>query len=150
MRYYLGRSPSLTLLPSLEGAVSRAASSEPPKITAGVQEHEDLYIHMLDAQLSYGFEFYGCDVSLALTPITERCFLSLTQVMRFVDQRNSCIVNELFVFWFASKMQISDFVVIWGFPEGRNVLVEVGAFCGPRVLTDICSFIKALFCSDHV
>lgn len=34
-------------------------------------------------------------------------------------------------------MQISDFVVIWGFPEGRNVLVEVGAFCGPRVLTDI-------------
>ena len=112
MRYYLGRSPSLTLLPSLEGAVSRAVSSEPPKITAGVQEHEDLYIHMLDAQLSYGFEFYGCDVSLALTPITERCFLSLTQVMRFVDQRNSCIVNELFVFWFGSKMQISDFVVI--------------------------------------
>lgn len=137
MRYYLGSSPSLTLLPSLEGAVSRAASSEPPKITAGVQEHEDLYIHMLDAQLSYGFEFYGCDVSLALTPITERCFLSLTQVMRFVDQRNSCIVNELFVFWFGSKMQISDFVVIWGFPEGRNVLVEVGAFCGPRVLTDL-------------
>lgn len=76
-----GRSPSLTLLPSLEGAVSRAASSEPPKITAGVQEHEDLYIHMLDAQLSYGFEFYGCDVSLALTPITERCFLSLTQAV---------------------------------------------------------------------
>lgn len=137
MRYYLGRSPSLTLLPSLEGAVSRAASSEPPKITAGVQEHEDLYIHMLDAQLSYGFEFYGCDVSLALTPITERCFLSLTQVMRFVDQRNNCIVNELFLFWFGSKMQISDFVVIWGFSEGRNVLVEVGAFCEPRVLTDI-------------
>ena len=137
MRYYLGRSPSLTLLPSLEGAVSRAASSEPPKITAGVQEHEDLYIHMLDAQLSYGFEFYGCDVSLALTPITERCFLSLTQVMRFVDQRNNCIVNELFLFWFGGKMQISDFVVIWGFPEGRNVLVEVGAFCEPRVLTDI-------------
>lgn len=137
MRYYLGRSPSLTLLPSLEGAVSRAASSEPPKITAGVQEHEDLYIHMLDAQLSYGFEFYGCDVSLALTPITERCFLSLTQVMRFVDQRNNCIVYELFLFWFGSKMQISDFVVIWGFPEGRNVLVEVGAFCEPRVLTDI-------------
>ena len=103
MRYYLGRSPSLTLLPSLEGTVSRAASSEPPKITAGVQEHEDLYIHMLDAQLSYGFEFYGCDVSLALTPITERCFLSLTQVMRLVDQRNSCIVNELFLFWFGSK-----------------------------------------------
>ena len=124
-------------MPSLEGAVSRAASSEPPKITAGVQEHEDLYIHMLDAQLSYGFEFYGCDVSLALTPITERCFLSLTQVMRFVDQRNNCIVYELFLFWFGSKMQISDFVVIWGFPEGRNVLVEVGAFCEPRVLTDI-------------
>ena len=94
----LGRSPLLGSLPSLEGAVSRAPSSEPPKITAGDKEHEDLYIHMLDAQLPYGFEFYGCEDSLALTPITERCFLSLTQVIRFVGRWNSGIVSEILVF----------------------------------------------------
>lgn len=41
---------------------------------------EPFVIHMLDAQLPYGCEFHGNDVSLALTPATERCFLTLTQV----------------------------------------------------------------------
>ena len=54
---------------------------EPPKIAADDQESNELFVHMLDSQLPYGCEFYGCDVSLALTPMTERCFLTLTQVI---------------------------------------------------------------------
>ncbi|XP_048577711.1 dynein axonemal heavy chain 8 isoform X3 [Nematostella vectensis] len=42
---------------------------------------EPFLIHMLDAQLPYGCEFYGDESGLALTPITERCFLSLTQAI---------------------------------------------------------------------
>ena len=63
----------------METGVSHPSSREPPKIAAD-EEKNDVYVHMLDSQLPYGHEFYGCDVSLALTPITERCFLCLTQV----------------------------------------------------------------------
>lgn len=68
-------------VPSLEGGFNRSLSVEPPKIAEDGQESSELFIHMLDSQLPYGYEFYGCDVSLALTPMTERCFLTLTQVM---------------------------------------------------------------------
>ena len=64
----------------METGIGRPPSSEPPKIAADDQDQNEIFIHMLDSQLPYGYEFYGCDVSLALTPITERCFLSLTQV----------------------------------------------------------------------
>ena len=63
----------------MEGGFGCSLSSEPPKIAE--EESDELFIHMLDTQLSYGYEFYGCDVALALTPITERCFLTLTQVI---------------------------------------------------------------------
>lgn len=66
-------------VPTVETGVGRPSSREPPKIAAD-EEQNEIYVHMLDSQLPYGHEFYGCDVSLALTPITERCFLSLTQV----------------------------------------------------------------------
>ena len=82
----------------MEGGIGRSATLEPPKITAGDQEHEELFIHMLDSQLPYGYEFYGCDVSLAFTPITERCFLSLTQVIRSGSLWNIDTVSELSVF----------------------------------------------------
>ena len=68
-------------VPSMEVGIARSMSLEPPKISADDQEQKELFIHMLDSQLPYGYEFYGCDVSIALTPITERCFLSLTQVI---------------------------------------------------------------------
>ena len=54
------------------------------EITATAREggHEEIILQMLDTQLPYGCEFYGGEVSIALTPVTERCFLSLTQVNR--------------------------------------------------------------------
>ena len=70
----------------------------------------EVLVQMLDAQLAYGGEFYGCDVSLALTPLTERCFLTLTQVRprapapppgakiatkKIVSQRaNACVLKK--------------------------------------------------------
>lgn len=77
---FAGRIPSLPSLPSLDRGFGRVTSAEPPKITEDGQESNELFIYMLDSQLPYGYEFYGSDVALALTPITERCFLTLTQV----------------------------------------------------------------------
>lgn len=77
------RAPARTLpsvIPSFERVAVRPPSSE-PKISTGQQINDELCIHMLDSQLAYGNEFYGCDVSLALTPMTERCFLTLTQAV---------------------------------------------------------------------
>ena len=78
---FTGRILSSHSIPSLEGGMTRPLSTEPPKIATDGKENSELYIHMLDSQLPYGHEFYGCDVSLALTPMTERCFLTLTQVI---------------------------------------------------------------------
>ena len=78
---FTGKTTSLQSLPSLEGGIGHSLSSDPPKITADGADDNELYIHMLDTQLPYGHEFYGCDVSLAITPMTERCFLTLTQVI---------------------------------------------------------------------
>ena len=39
----------------------------------------ELLIHMLDSKLSYGCEFYGCQVPIAMSTLTERYFLTLTQ-----------------------------------------------------------------------
>lgn len=72
-----------SVIPSFDGVAVRPPSSE-PKISTGQQINDELCIHMLDSQLAYGNEFYGCDVSLALTPMTERCFLTLTQVIEFI------------------------------------------------------------------
>lgn len=70
------------VVPSFDGVVTRPPSSE-PKIRTDERIDVELCIHMLDSQLAYGNEFYGCDISLALTPMTERCFLTLTQVTEF-------------------------------------------------------------------
>ena len=65
----------------------------------------EVHVHMLDAQLPYGYEFYGCDVSLALTPLTDRCFLTLTQVCNF------SFSAQLFVCFFLSRTSHCGFVI---------------------------------------
>ena len=79
----VGKIPSLPSFPSMETGIARPSIMEPPKIATDDQKQTEIYVHMLDSQLPYGYEFYGCDVSLALTPVTERCFLSLTQVKQW-------------------------------------------------------------------
>lgn len=78
----VGRTPSSPSVLSMETGTVRP--TEPPMINTEDQKQNEIYVHMLDSQLPYGYEFYGCDVSLALTPITERCFLILTQVRAVV------------------------------------------------------------------
>ncbi|XP_022081686.1 dynein gamma chain, flagellar outer arm-like [Acanthaster planci] len=56
-------------------------------LTAG---RVDPQIYMLDERFTYGSEFYGGQASLVLTPITERCFLTMAQAMR---QFKNCAVT---------------------------------------------------------
>ena len=38
---------------------------------------------MLDTKFAYGYEFHSCNFPVMLTPLTERCFLSLTQAISY-------------------------------------------------------------------
>lgn len=46
------------------------------------EERMEPLIWILDTSYQYGNEFYGMDAGVALTPITEKCFLTMSQALQ--------------------------------------------------------------------
>ncbi|XP_063775387.1 uncharacterized protein LOC134910927 [Pseudophryne corroboree] len=53
----------------------------------GTLRHE---LHILDVQYVYGCEFYGAKIPLIMNPITEKCFLKISQILQ---QRSGVIIQ---------------------------------------------------------
>ena len=48
-------------------------------------------LHVLDTKFDYGHEFRSCNFPVMLTPLTERCFLSLTQAV--ANNFGGCVIG---------------------------------------------------------
>lgn len=46
------------------------------------EERTEPLIWILDTSYQYGNEFYGMNTGIALTPITEKCFLTMSQALQ--------------------------------------------------------------------
>jgi len=51
-------------------------------------------IYILENKFSYGCEFYGNQVGIAMTSITERCFLTMSQVTLLCSDQFYCTTSE--------------------------------------------------------
>ncbi|KAM9316607.1 uncharacterized protein PAF06_007656 [Gastrophryne carolinensis] len=57
------------------------------KDTNGTLRHE---LHILDAQYVYGCEFYGATIPFIMNPVTEKCFLKISQSLQ---QKNGIVLQ---------------------------------------------------------
>lgn len=75
------RSTVHSLVASSKSLLSSKQMNEPHSFAGtsplGVPHPSKCMVHCSDLTLPYGFEYYGCDSRLVLTPPTEACLLSL-------------------------------------------------------------------------
>jgi GTPase SAR1 family protein len=54
------------------------------------EEEREPLIWILDSSYHYCNEFYGADPGVALTPVTDRCFLTMSQALSNVQGSHLC------------------------------------------------------------